>query len=143
MAFGGIVVAFGTVVINASTRLLAAQGSVAVDGPALFLQGTVLLLAFCGLLLFASYPAGDMSEAEIAVLSISGSEDGLATPAKIEASRAELPPGSEFVVIDGASHAQFGAYGSQSGDGVASIGAEVAREQIATASLAFAESLAR
>ena len=96
-----------------------------------------------GLLLFASYPAGDMSEAEIAVLSISGSEDGLATPAKIEASRAELPPGSEFVVIDGASHAQFGAYGSQSGDGVASIGAEVAREQIATASLAFAESLAR
>ena len=62
VAFGAIVVAFGTVVINASTRLIAAQGSVAVDGPALFLQGTVLLLAFCGLLLFAERevdPAGD------------------------------------------------------------------------------------
>ena len=62
VAFGGIVVAFGTVVINASTRVLAAQGSVAVDGPALFLQGTVLVLAFCGLLLFAERevdPAGD------------------------------------------------------------------------------------
>lgn len=95
-----------------------------------------------GLLLFASYPADDMSDAPLAVLSISGSQDGLATPAKIEASRASLPAGAEFLVVDGASHAQFGAYGPQAGDGVALISDADAREQISAATVAFVASIA-
>ena len=95
-----------------------------------------------GLLFFASYPADDISGASLAVLSISGSEDALATPAKIEASRSDLPPDSGFVVIDGASHAQFGSYGPQAGDGTPTIGDEEARALISEATLAFVGSLA-
>ena len=51
-----------------------------------------------GLLLHASYPLGDMSDADLLVTSVSGSEDGLTTPADVEASRADLPAGSTFVV---------------------------------------------
>ena len=96
-----------------------------------------------GLLFFASYPADDMIDAPFAVLSISGTEDALATPAKIDESRATLPPTAEFVVIEGASHAQFGAYGLQAGDGVALIGDDDAREPIGAAALEFVESVAR
>lgn len=84
-----------------------------------------------GLLLYASYPATDMSEdLTVPVLSISGARDGLATPAKIESSRLNLPPGAVFEVIDGASHAQFGSYGLQAGDDTPTVSNEHARLQI-------------
>jgi NADH-quinone oxidoreductase subunit N len=64
LALVGLVGAFGLVVWNAveGTNQLAAQGAIAVDGPALFLQGTILLLATCAVLLMAERhldPAGD------------------------------------------------------------------------------------
>lgn len=90
-----------------------------------------------GLLLFASYPAGDMSDFGGSVLSISGSLDGLSTPAKIDASRADLPEISTFTVIDGAVHAQFGSYGPQPGDGTPTISNDDARAQITAATLTF------
>ncbi|SEJ46689.1 alpha/beta hydrolase [Demequina mangrovi] len=90
-----------------------------------------------GLLLYGSYPAGDMTSYEGAVLSVSGSEDGLATPADIEASRADLPDDALYWVVEGGSHAQFGAYGDQPGDGEPTVTDDEAREQIAAASLAF------
>ncbi len=96
-----------------------------------------------GLLLFASYPASDISDADLAVASISGTEDGLSTPAKIEDSRANLPPSTLFIVIDGASHAQFGSYGQQAGDGTPTISNEDARQQIAEASVEFVGSVGR
>ncbi|MBC7290927.1 MAG: alpha/beta hydrolase, partial [Actinotalea sp.] len=95
-----------------------------------------------GLLLWASYPATDLRESlTVAVLSVSGSQDGLATPAEIEASRAALPDGAEFVSVDGASHASFGDYGPQPGDGTPTIDADDARAQIAEASVAFVAGL--
>lgn len=97
--------------------------------------------SLAGLVLFASYPAGDMSGFEGAVTSISGSEDGLSTPAKIEASREDLPATASFVVVDGASHAQFGDYGPQPGDGVGTLGDDEAREQITVAAMEFMDSL--
>ena len=91
-----------------------------------------------GLLLYASYPASNMSESlQIPVMSISGDRDGLSTPDKIAASRSTLPTGTEFVVIDGAVHAQFGDYGVQPGDGSPTITDGRAREQIDAASLRF------
>jgi len=77
--------------------------------------------AVSGLVLFGSYCAGDIADLGKPVLSISASNDGLSTPAKIEASKAELPSDTEFVVIDGANHAQFGDYGLQPGDGTSTI----------------------
>lgn len=93
-----------------------------------------------GLLLWASYPNGSLAERDgLEVTSISGSEDGLSTPDEIDASAADLPPGTEFVEVDGANHAQFGSYGDQSGDGEATIDDEQASEAIVAASLGLLE----
>lgn len=95
-----------------------------------------------GLLFYASYPATDIRDSlKVPVASISGSRDGLATPAKIKASKANLPADAEFTVIEGASHAQFGAYGLQPGDSTPSISNEDARRQISDASVGFVGSL--
>lgn len=69
------------------------------------------------LVLFASYCANDLSASGLPVLSLSGSEDGLSTPQKIADAAGELPADATFVEIPGASHASFGAYGPQPGDG--------------------------
>lgn len=95
-----------------------------------------------GLMLFASYPADDIRVAlTVPVLSISGSEDGLATPAKIAASRTDLPAEAAFVVIDGASHAQFGSYGPQAGDGTPTITAAAAQKRISALSVQWVDRL--
>lgn len=73
------------------------------------------------LVLFASYCATDRSDSGLPVLSIAGSEDGLSTPQKIAVARPLLPADAELVEIAGASHASFGDYGPQAGDGTASI----------------------
>ena len=71
-----------------------------------------------GLVLYGSYPADRIERTDLKVLSISGSADGLTTPADIEASKANLPPTTTYVVIEGASHSTFGDYGDQPGDGI-------------------------
>lgn len=95
-----------------------------------------------GLLLYASYPASDMSDTlGSSVLSVSGSLDGLATPSDIDASRANLPPTATFTVIEGAVHAYFGDYGPQPGDGIPTISHDDARAQISAASVEFVDGL--
>lgn len=77
-----------------------------------------------GLVLWASYPAESnrlADQGSLAVVSIYATADGLATPAKIKASRPLLPPQTKWVEIAGGNHAQFGWYGSQDGDGTADI----------------------
>jgi hypothetical protein len=90
-----------------------------------------------GLLLWAAYPAesNDLSGFNLAVSSIYGTQDGLATPDKIDASRSLLPPDTRWVAIEGGNHAQFGWYGPQAGDNPASISQEAQQEQIVAASL--------
>jgi hypothetical protein len=95
-----------------------------------------------GLLLYASYPGTDLSKSLSAdVLSISGTKDGLATPADIDASAKDLPADARFEAIDGAVHAFFGDYGPQPGDGQPTISHDDAREQIGDLSVAFAKGL--
>ena len=97
-----------------------------------------------GLLLYASYPATDMSGTLTArVLSISGSEDGLATPAKIDAAKPDLPKDATYTVIDGAVHAFFGDYGPQPGDGTPTITHDRARTEISAASVTWVATLSR
>ncbi len=91
-----------------------------------------------GLLLYASYPLDSMRDrAGLKVLSISGSEDGLSTPEKINASRELLPADATFVEVQGGNHAFFGSYGPQPGDGEATVGRDVAQEQITAATVSF------
>lgn len=95
-----------------------------------------------GLVLYGSYPADDISRSLTArALSVSGSRDGLSTPAKIDASRADLPADTTYVVIEGGTHAYFGDYGTQSGDGTATISHDRARQEIADATVDFVEAL--
>jgi pimeloyl-ACP methyl ester carboxylesterase len=96
-----------------------------------------------GLILWASYPASgtDLSGADLAVLSIFASQDGLATPGEIADSRPRLPENAIFVEIPGGNHAQFGYYGPQSGDGQAQIPREDQIAAILSATASFLQTL--
>ena len=94
-----------------------------------------------GLALWAAYPSGsdDLSDSDLAVASVFGTLDGLATTDEIEASAALLPPDTAFVPIEGGNHAQFGWYGPQSGDNPASISHAEQQAQIVAATAALLE----
>ncbi|WP_016883332.1 MULTISPECIES: NADH-quinone oxidoreductase subunit NuoN [unclassified Rhodococcus (in: high G+C Gram-positive bacteria)] len=53
LALGGLTAAFVAVVMLAGTRASTVAGAVAVDGPTLFLQGTILLISIPAILLIA------------------------------------------------------------------------------------------
>jgi hypothetical protein len=76
-----------------------------------------------GLVLLASYPASsdDLSDHDLSVLSIYGTNDTVMAEGSIESSLALLPERTEWIPIEGGNHAQFGWYGSQAGDGQATI----------------------
>ena len=96
-----------------------------------------------GLLFFASYPANDLSGLDARVLSISGTNDGLATPEKIGESKASLPADARYLVVEGGVHSFFGDYGPQSGAGEPAISQDAARAEISAASVAFVDSFGR
>ena len=95
-----------------------------------------------GLVLYASYPADPIVRSDLKVASISGTADGFATPADIEASRAKLPPDAYLVVINGAVHSSFGDYGDQPGDGTPTIDRSAAQMEINKATLAVLAAVA-
>ncbi|HEX8508838.1 MAG TPA: alpha/beta hydrolase, partial [Propionibacteriaceae bacterium] len=94
-----------------------------------------------GLLLYAGYPAGRLTRTDLQVVSVSGSADGLATPADIAASKADLPASARFVVVPGAVHSFFGDYGDQSGDGTPTTPRGTAQAKIVQASQGLMTSL--
>lgn len=96
-----------------------------------------------GLVLLASYPASkdDLTGFSGQVLSISGSLDGLATPEKIDASKALLPVSTQFVEIQGGNHAFFAWYGDQSGDNTATMTREVQQSVIVLSILPLLENV--
>jgi hypothetical protein len=97
-----------------------------------------------GLVLWAAYPASNNSLADrvLRVTSVYGTEDGVATPDTIEASRPLLPPSTHWVPIQGGNHAQFGWYGPQPGDGVATISRAAQQEQAVAGTVDLLRALA-
>lgn len=88
------------------------------------------------LVLWAAYPAAGSALAErndLQVTSIYGTNDGLATVADIEGSKADLPPTTTYVTIEGGNHAQFGWYGPQDGDNPPTISRAAQQEMIVAA----------
>jgi alpha-beta hydrolase superfamily lysophospholipase len=63
----------------------------------------------------------DLTNLEFPVLKISASEDGLASPNEINQFAYNLPSNTEFIMIEGANHSQFGYYGFQFGAGKATL----------------------
>jgi pimeloyl-ACP methyl ester carboxylesterase len=100
-------------------------------------SGSASVAPIVGLVLFASYPAADMSNSNMPVLSLSGEKDGLSTPGAIAASRPNLPSSTTFIEIPGANHASFGDYGMQFGDGVATASLANSHAAITKATLDF------
>jgi pimeloyl-ACP methyl ester carboxylesterase len=98
-----------------------------------------------GLVLWASYPASsdDLSASGLKVASISASLDGLATPAKIAASRPLLPADTVWTVIEGGDHAQFGWYGPQAGDNPATISRSKQQSQLIKATIDLLDTISK
>ena len=90
---------------------------------------------------WASYPQGAMTTYPGKVISISATNDGLATPDKIAASKKDLPASAQFVVIEGGNHAQFGYYGPQDGDNPATISRAEQQAQLVAAMLKLLQGL--
>ncbi|MGC8782687.1 MAG: alpha/beta hydrolase [Anaerolineae bacterium] len=97
-----------------------------------------------GLVLWAAYPAGNNSLADrrLAVVSIYGTRDGLASQFEVGASRSLLPPATRYVAIEGGNHAQMGWYGPQPGDGEATLARSEQQAQVVAATVELLASLA-
>lgn len=76
-----------------------------------------------GLVLLAAYPTKPLPDG-LRLLSVYGSEDGVLDLSRYEEGKAYWPRDAAELVIEGGSHAQFGDYGVQKGDGAALISRE-------------------
>jgi len=94
------------------------------------------------LILHASYTDAKHSlrDKAVKVLSISGSNDGLATPSDIEEGKTLLPPDTQYLVIPGGNHTQFALYGEgrlQKGDNKATLPAREQQQMVIDATIGF------
>lgn len=76
---------------------------------------------FEGLVLLAAYASDSLKESGLQVLSIYGSKDRVLNMEKYRKNKKNLPANHEEIIIEGGNHAYFGMYGTQSGDGKATI----------------------
>ena len=74
-----------------------------------------------GLILLGSYSTADLSDTDLDVLSVFGSEDHVLNREKYREYQPNLPDGFTEVVLDGGCHAYFGMYGAQAGDGTPTV----------------------
>ena len=77
-----------------------------------------------GLILLGSYSTTDLSQSDLDVLSVYGSEDQVMNRVKYNENQSNLPSDFLEVVIEGGCHAYFGMYGTQEGDGKPAISNE-------------------
>ncbi|MBO5313461.1 MAG: alpha/beta hydrolase [Clostridia bacterium] len=69
-----------------------------------------------GFVLLASYSSADLSDTQLRVLSIYGSEDTVMNRERYEQGKEKLPPTAKEIIIDGGCHAFFGMYEGQDGE---------------------------
>ena len=136
--------------VNAADRAIAAFPLIrhwAVGGHSL---GGVAAAAYAskhadidGLVLWASYPSNDsLKTSKLKVLSIYGTQDmGGVTP--FENSRDLLPLDTNYVVIQGGNHSQFGDYGLQPGDHEATFNSADQQKQVVDATAQFLKELSQ
>lgn len=82
---------------------------------------------FDGLVLLGSYSTADLSDTDLAVLSLYGSEDRVMNREKYDQYKKNLPRDLTEIEMWGGCHAYFGMYGEQDGDGIPTMDA---KEQI-------------
>lgn len=74
-----------------------------------------------GLVLLGAYSTSDLSNTNLEILSLYGSEDKIMNQQKYQTNKANLSKDFSELVIDGGCHSYFGAYGLQDGDGTPTI----------------------
>lgn len=77
-----------------------------------------------GLILLASYSTADLTDNNIDVLCIRGSNDSILNKQTYTDNRSNLADDTQEFIIPGGNHAQFGDYDNQSGDGEPEISAQ-------------------
>jgi hypothetical protein len=89
--------------------------------------------------LWDSYPpnSADLSDNTVSVISVFGTTNGFPNTEGFNDKNHLLPANTTFVGIEGANHAQFGDYGPQRGDVVASISLAEQHDQVAEVMLDF------
>ena len=94
-----------------------------------------------GLILWASYPSDDsLKNKNLSAISIYGTLD-ITDMDVYDEKQALLPLSTEYVVIQGGNHAQFGDYGFQPGDNEATISRVEQQRQVVDATVNFLEML--
>ncbi|TFG82450.1 MAG: hypothetical protein E4G74_02665, partial [Erysipelotrichales bacterium] len=83
-----------------------------------------------GMVMLASYPADNLSKKSLPTLSLNGQFDAVMSEAEFAKQKAKFPMDSEFYVIGGANHSQFGSYGLMADDSAESITPKKQRELI-------------
>lgn len=98
---------------------------------------------FDGLAFWASYPTetDNLSDRRIAVTSVYGSLDGLASPEEVLGSAYLLPPDTVWVELTGGNHSHFGSYGEQEGDLPATLLTSEQQRQVVEATVSLLEGL--
>lgn len=91
-------------------------------------------LGVSGIVLLASYGVNPVN---VPVLSIVASNDTVLDPLRYKDANANYSAGFEEVVITGGNHGQFGWYGDQEGDGVASISVQEQHQRVVTEVVKF------
>jgi hypothetical protein len=91
------------------------------------------------LALWDSYPpdSADLSDKPTSVISIFGTTNNFPNTENFNDKRHLLPADTKFIGIEGANHAQFGDYGPQKGDVVASMSLDEQHERVAEIMLDF------
>lgn len=74
-----------------------------------------------GLILLGAYSTNDLSDTDLFVLSIYGSNDHVLNHEKYENYKKNLPTSFSELVLEGGNHAYYGNYGEQKGDGKADL----------------------
>jgi len=90
-----------------------------------------------GLLLFAAYSIKNLTNSGLKVLTVYGDNDSVLNKDKYEENKVNLPSDYKEVIIKGGNHSQFGSYGFQEGDTIATCTAEEQRNQTVNAIIDF------
>jgi hypothetical protein len=94
-----------------------------------------------GLAFWASYPATDLSAADLRAVSVYGTLDAGADKMSGSDTSVPFPPGTVFVPIEGGNHEQMGWYTGQPNDPPATIPREEQQRQVVAATVSMLDQL--
>ncbi|MFD2612513.1 alpha/beta family hydrolase [Paenibacillus gansuensis] len=85
-----------------------------------------------GVFFMGSYPEakGNLAQAGIPALSVTGSRDGVLNRERFEESKKLLPADTVYFTVSGGNHSQFGSYGLQKGDNEAQTSPAAQRQEV-------------